>query len=218
LNRMRKGVLIADDHPLILNGVKELLAPHFEVVGVVTDGRALIEEAKRLRPDIIVLDIHMPELNGVEAARQICKLMPRTRLIFLTQQLDPNYVQAALRAGAMGFVAKQAATTELLEAVQAVLRNHYFVTQLAASSAPDKRALHDPRINPVDLFGAKLTSRQREVLQLVAEGKTIREIAETLRISVKTVEFHKSMLMDELGLRTTAELTRYAIANGLVKG
>lgn len=213
---MRKRLLLADDHALILGGVKNLLAPHYDVLGVVTDGRALVEEAKRLVPDIIVLDIHMPELNGIEAARKISAALPGTRLIFLTQQLDPNYVQAALRTGAMGFVAKQAAPTELLDAIQAVLRNRYFVTPLAMSSAPDLRAVHDPKTNPADLFGTELTSRQREVLQLVAEGKTNREVAETLRISTKTVEFHKSTIMNELGVRTTAELTRYAVAHGIV--
>jgi DNA-binding NarL/FixJ family response regulator len=213
---MRKRVLLADDHPLILGGVKDLLAPHYDVLGVVTNGRALVEEAKRLNPDIIVLDIHMPELNGIEAARQISAALPRTRLIFLTQLLDPDYVQAALRAGAMGFVSKQAGTTELLEAIRDVLRNRHFVTPLAACSASDKRDVHDPRTNPVELFAIKLTSRQREVLQLVAEGKTMRQIADTLQISTKTVEFHKSMIMNELGIRTTAELTRYAVAHGIV--
>ena len=213
---MRNRILLADDHPLILRGLEDLLSPHYEVVGAVKDGRALVLEAKRLSPDIIILDIHMPQLNGIEAARQISVFLPHTRLIFLTQQLDPSYVQAALRAGALGFVAKQAASTELLDAIQASLRNHHFVTPLAISSAPDRRALYDPRGNPADLFGAKLTPRQREVLQLVAEGRTMREIADALQISVKTVEFHKSMLMNELGLRTTAELTRYAIANRIV--
>jgi DNA-binding NarL/FixJ family response regulator len=213
---MRKRVLVADDHPLILAGVKDLLSAHFDVIGAVRDGRALVEEAKRLVPDIVVLDIHMPLLNGIEAARQISAALPAVRMIFLTQQLDTNYVQAAFRVGAMGFVAKQAAPAELIDAIEAALEKRHFVTPLVASSAPDCWAVHDDRRNPAEMFGAKLTSRQREVLQLVAEGKSNREIATMLRVTVKTVEFHKSTLMDELGVRTTAELTRYAIVNGVI--
>lgn len=216
MSRPRKRVLIADDHPLILAGVRDLLSPHFEIVDVVTDGRAAVDAAKRLVPDVAVIDIHMPDLNGIEVARQIHAAVPSAHIIFLTQQLNPDYVQAGFRAGAMGFVAKQAAPMELLDAISAVLQHHYFVTPLATNLAPELQLTRNPKTNPADLFGAQLTTRQREVLQLVAEGKSNREIAASLGISSKTVEFHKSTLMDELGLRTTAELTRYAIANGIV--
>lgn len=213
---MRKTVLIADDHELMLAGVRDVLAARFEVVGGVKNGHDLVQQASKLRPDIVILDIGMPVLNGIEAARQINASIPHTRMIFLTQQLDPNYVQAAFRTGAKGYVAKQAAATELLEAIDAVLHNRYFVTSLAATRVPDGLPMRDTRTNPADLFGASLTPRQREVLQLIAEGKSSKEIAETLGISLKTVEFHRASLMDELGMRTTAELTRYAVANGIV--
>lgn len=216
MSQVRKRVLIADDHPLILAGVRDLLSPHFDVVDVVTDGREAVIAAKRLMPDVIVLDIHMPVLNGMEAARQIRAALPGAHIIFLTQQLNPDYVQAGFRAGAMGFVAKQAAPAELLDAIRAVLQKRYFVTPLATNLTPQLLSIHNPKLNPADLFGSQLTPRQREVLQLVAEGRSNREIATGLGISTKTVEFHKSTLMDELGLRTTAELTRYAIAHGIV--
>lgn len=214
---MRKRVLLADDHPLMLAGVKDLLAAHFEIVGIASDGRALVDEAKRLHPDIVVLDLHMPLLNGIEATRQITEALPGTRSILLTQQIDPSYVRAAFQAGAMGFVAKQAAPTELLEAINAALVKRYFVTSLISSHDPSLLAVHNMRENPAELFGKQLTARQREVLQLVAEGMSNAEIASTLNVSAKTVEYHKSTLMDELGIRTTAELTRYAITHGIVQ-
>ena len=211
---MRKRLLIADDHELMLAGISQMLAPEFEIVGLARDGRMLLTEAKRLSPDVVVLDIGMPELNGIEATRQWMAMLPLSRVVILTQQLSGNHVQAAFRAGARGYVAKQAAATELLEAVRTVLLNRYYVTPLAVprekavSKALDK--------NPAEFFGDALTSRQREVLELVAQGKSTKEVATALNISVKTVDFHKGLLMDELGLRTTAELTRYAIVNGIV--
>lgn len=212
-----KRILLADDHPLMLAGLKDLLAAHFDVVGVVSDGRSLVEEAKRLRPDVVVLDLHMPLLNGIEATRQIYEALPGTRLILLTQQVDTSYIKAAFQAGAMGFVAKQAAPIELLEAIDAVLAKRYFVTSLASSHDPGLLAVHSMKESPAELFGKELTSRQREVLQLIAEGMSNGQIASTLHVSAKTVEYHKSMLMNELGIRTTAELTRYAVSHGIVR-
>lgn len=212
----RKRILIADDHELILNGVAKLLASEFEIVGEVRDGRTLVAETKRLLPDVVILDIGMPELNGIEAARQIAGEVPSARLIFLTQQLDSNYLQWAFHVGARGYVAKQSASTELLEAVRTVLLNRFYVTPLAMEKNPDLLRKFDPQQNPAPLLGNRLTPRQREVLQLVAEGKSAKEVAAALNISAKTAEFHKGCIMDELGLRTTAELTRYAIANGII--
>ena len=212
---MRRRVLIADDHEMIMAGVSKLLAPDFDIVGQVTNGRALVAEAKKLVPDVIVLDVAMPELNGIEAARQIARDLPHSRLIFLTQQLAASYLQAAFEAGASGYVAKQSASTELLEAINMALRGCYFITPLAVADNTEL-LLRDPRTNPRSLIGGKLTSRQREVLQLVAEGKSAKEIAAVLGISVKTVDFHKGAIMDVLGLRSTAELTRYAISEGIV--
>lgn len=212
----RKRVLIADDHELILTGVAKLLSAEFDIVGEVSDGRTLVAETRRLRPDVVILDIGMPELNGIEAARKIAGEVPSARLIFLTQQLDNNYLQMAFHVGARGYVAKQSASTELLDAIRAVLLNRYYVTPLAVEKNPNLLRQLDPQQNPARLLGNRLTPRQREVLQLVAEGKSAKEIAAALNISTKTAEFHKGCIMDELGLRTTAELTRYAIANGII--
>jgi DNA-binding NarL/FixJ family response regulator len=212
---MSKRLLLADDHALILEGLSRLLAGEFDIVGTATDGRMVIAEAERLKPDVIVLDIGMPQLNGIEAARRITKLVPTAKIVFITQQLDPAYVHAAFAAGAKGYVAKQSASKELVEAIHLALRDRYYVTPLMGEKAAELAAMDSSR-NPSEVFGAELTPRQREVLQLVAEGKTTKEISAVLNISPKTVEFHRNSLMDELGVRTTAELTRYAISRGIV--
>jgi DNA-binding NarL/FixJ family response regulator len=157
----------------------------------------------------------MPLLNGIEAARQIHSAVPKCKIVFVTQQADRHYVRAAFRAGASGYVLKQSAAAELLAALHQALNGHFHISELLTRDIPE--ALLNPKHSPEALFGGSLTPRQREVLQLVAEGKAAKEIAEILKISPKTVEFHKASIMDELGLRTTAELTRYAIANGIVQ-
>ena len=212
---MLKRLLIADDHLLMLEGLARLLASEFEIVGTVSNGRALLTEAERLRPDVIVIDIGMPEMNGIEAARRLAKSLPSAKLVIVTQQLDPAYLHAAFSAGAKAYVAKQSAGRELVQAIRAALRDSYYVTPLAGEEATNMLAL-DPKRNPAGMFGARLTPRQREVLQLVAEGKTTKQISAVLNISPKTVEFHRNSLMEELGVRTTAELTRYAITRGIV--
>lgn len=212
---MAKRLLLADDHALMLEGLLRLLSGEFEVVGTVTNGRALLEEAKRLNPDAVVLDVSMPELNGIEAARRLSTLLPATKLIFVTQQLDPAYLHAAFAAGAMAYVAKQSAAKELVDAIRMALDDRYYVTPLVEQAAAQASPLH-PAKNPAEMFGAELTPRQREVLQLVAEGKSTKEISAALNISVKTVEFHRNNLMDELGVRTIAELTRYALSRGII--
>ena len=213
---MPKRLLIADDHELMLAGITQILSPELDIVGVAHNGRALVSEAERLAPDVIVLDIGMPELNGIEATRQVMAMLPATKIIVLTQQLSSTHVLAAFRAGARAYVAKQAAATELTDAVQAVLTDRYYLTSLALPKEPKRSAGGIMPRNPGELFGDPLTPRQREVLQLIAQGKQAKEIASALKISVKTVDFHKGILMDELGMRTTAELTRYAIANGFI--
>ena len=212
---MRKRLLLGDDHSLMLEGLSRLLSSEFDVVGTATNGRELIAEADRLQPDAIVLDIGMPEMNGIEAARRLAKTHPESKLVFVTQQLDSAYVYAAFAAGARAYVAKQSAAQELMEAIRIALADRYYVSPLVGGEAGEL-ARFEPRKNPAELFQNRLTSRQREVLQLVAEGKSTKEISACLNISVKTVEFHRSSLMDELGLRTIAELTRYAIAQGIV--
>jgi len=212
---MRKRLLIADDHLLMLEGLSRLLGSEFEIVGTARDGRDLVAEAERLQPDVIVLDIAMPEMNGIEAARHLYKSLPSAKLVFVTQQIEPAYIHAAFAAGAMAYVAKQSASTELLTAIHEALRDQYYVTPLAGKEAVQFTGLH-PKTNPMEMFGSELTPRQREVLQLVAEGKSSKEIAAALSISVKTVEFHRNNLMDELGVHTVAELTRYAMVRGII--
>lgn len=212
---MRKRLLLADDHALMLEGLVSLLESEFEIVATATNGRVALAEAERLKPDIVVLDIGMPELNGIEAARHLARTVPTARIVFVTQQLDPAYVHAAFTAGARAYVAKQSAAKELLTAVRLAADNRYYVTPLVNAEAAELASADRSR-NPADIFGSRLTPRQREVLQLIAEGKSSKEISAALNISTKTVEFHRNSLMDELGLRTIAELTRYAVSRGIV--
>jgi len=207
----RPRLLLADDHPVVLAGVRALLESEVDLVETVQDGRALVEAALRLKPDVILLDISMPMLNGIDAARQIRKELPDAKIIFLTMHSDPDYVREALRVGAAGFVLKSSAGTELLDAIHAVLQGKFYMTHLVPEEVWDGVGREGGK-----LF-SELTSRQREVLQLVAEGRAGKEIAEILNISVKTVEFHKARLVQVLGLHSTAALTRYAIEHGLVE-
>ena len=210
----RSRILIADDHLILLEGVRRLLEADYDVVGCAADGRELVASAMELKPDVVLLDIGMPLLNGIEAARQILRTGYKVKVIFLTQQSDKNYVQEAFRAGASGYVLKQSAASELVTALREVLSGAHYVTPLIAGEGAGG-SFH-PDSNMSDLFGGALTPRQREVLQLVAEGKSAKEIATMIGISVKTVEFHKGAIMDQLGIRTTAELTRYALNHGIV--
>lgn len=211
----RTRVLIADDHALLAEGVAGLLEPEFDIVGIALDGRQLLAEAERLRPDVITMDIGMPLLNGLEAAQQLTKRLPRTRVVFVTQQIDLQSLRAAFAAGASGFVSKQSASTELVAAVRKAVLGRTYITPLLADKDPLLKApaAGRPTARP---FDDPLTARQREVLQLVAEGRTTRFISETLNISPKTVEFHKASMMAALGLRTTADLIRYALSRGIV--
>jgi DNA-binding NarL/FixJ family response regulator len=210
-----KRALLADDHPLILEGLIGILRAEFNIVGVTMDGRTLVRQAEELKPDLVVLDISMPELNGIEAARRINKSLPMTKLVFVTQHIDPVYIQAAFESGASGYVSKQSASRELLEAVRMAFSNRYYVTPMATSQ-DGAHSRGELTTNPSEMFGVRLTPRQRDVLQLVAEGKSSKEISSALRISVKTVEFHRNGLMNELGLRSIAELTQYALRHGIV--
>ena len=212
---MSKTILIADDHTLMLEGLTRLLSSEFEVVGTATNGRIVLDEAQRLKPDVVVLDVGMPELNGIEAARRLTKLLPSAKIVFVTQQLAPAYLHAAFAAGAKAYVAKQSATSELIAAIQLALEDRFYVTPHAGVEVAQFANMNSKQ-NPAEMFGTKLTPRQREVLQLVAEGKSTKQIATALGISAKTVEFHRNSLMDELGLRTIAELTRFAVSQGIV--
>lgn len=211
----RPRILMADDHSLVLAGLRKLVGELGDVVGAVEDGRALIKEAQRLRPDLILLDISMPLLNGLDAARQLTKLVPESKLIFLTMHTTPAYVTEAFKAGASGYLVKQSAETELEQAVRVVLGGQHYMTPSVTKEMLGTK--HPPLRGPVCKRPVTaLTARQREVLQLIAEGKSTRSIAAILDISIKTVEFHRTRIMEELDLHSTAELTKYAVSEGLV--
>ncbi len=209
----RARVVLADDHALIIEGMKALLSPGYDVVGVAEDGRQLILLAERLKPDVIVVDVSMPELNGIDAAKQLRHSLPGTKLLMVSMHCDATFVTEALQAGASGYLVKRSAPQELLQAVDEVLHGRTYITPLVTRDLVDM--LMVPQGGPGELFG-RLTPRQREVLQLVAEGRSNKEIAAALFVSCKTVEFHRSNIMRALGLHTTAELTRYAVRHGVV--
>jgi DNA-binding NarL/FixJ family response regulator len=204
----RPRVMLADDHRLVSEGLKRLLADEFELVGVVEDGRALVSAAKKLQPDVVVADISMPHLNGIEAMIQVRKGNPRIKFVFLTMHQDPAYARRALEAGALGFIVKHSAPEELVMAVQAALKGQTFITPSLAGDV-----LRQPRGGQT---GQLLTPRQREILQLVAEGNSAKEIAAALAISARTVEFHKYQIMEAHGLHSNAELIHFAIKHGIV--
>ena len=207
-------VLMADDHSMILAGLRKLVEGECEVVGMVEDGRALVEAAQKLRPDLILLDISMPLLNGLEAARQLRTLVPESKLIFLTMHASPTYATEAFQVGASGYLLKRSAASELSLAIQSVLNGQHYLTPSLTKDVLDLafKPSSGERGKPVS---TALTPRQREVLQLVAEGHGTKAIATTLNVSVKTVEFHKFRIMQQLDLHTTADLTKYAITHGI---
>jgi len=208
----RPRVLLADDHRIVAEGLKSLLAADFELVGVVEDGRALLESANQLKPQVIVADITMPHLNGIDALTQLKKENPGIKVVFLTMHQEAVYARRALEAGASGFVLKHSAPAELVTAIRAALKGQTYVTPALAGElfqalqgGPRKAA------DPV----ARLTPRQRQIIQLLAEGRSAKEMADALAISVRTVEYHKYQMMEALGLHTNAELIHFAIKHGL---
>jgi DNA-binding NarL/FixJ family response regulator len=205
-------LVLADDHQLLVDGMLKILEPEYDVVETVRDGRAAVEAFERLRPDLLLLDIGLPLLNGIEAARQVKRIAPAARILFVTMHPDRVYVEEALRAGGAGYVLKQAAARELVDAIRVVLTGRLYVSPEVASRMA--RGTPSEALSAAQ-WGGHLTPRQREVLQLVAEGKSMKEIAAILKISVRTVEFHKNGIMEQLGFRTTAELTRYALDHGI---
>jgi DNA-binding NarL/FixJ family response regulator len=208
----RPRVLLADDHRLIREAFARLLESECEVVGAVGDGRALLEAAPDLRPDIVVLDIAMPLLNGLDAARQLRRLMPGVKLIFLTVSEDPELAAEAFRAGASGYLLKNSAASELLKSNQEVSLGRSYVTPLVTQGLVTsflRDAGHAPGM-------AHLSDRQREVLQLLAEGRTMKEVARILDITPRTVAFHKYSIMDDLGIKSSAGLVQYAVKHGIV--
>jgi DNA-binding NarL/FixJ family response regulator len=209
----RPRVLLADDHRVVAEGLKRLLEDDFELVGVEEDGRALVAAARTLKPDVIVADISMPHLNGIDAMVQLKKDDPDVKVVFLTMHQEPAYARRALEAGAVGFVVKHSASTELVLAIRAALKGQTFITPTLANDVL-RHAQQEAR----DGNGGEdlLTPRQREILELLAEGRSAKEIAATLAISARTVEFHKYQIMEEHGLHNNAELIHFAIKHGIV--
>ena len=207
-------VLLADDHLMVAEALKSLLTPEFDLVGVVEDGRALIEAAGELRPDVIVADVTMPHLNGIDALVRLRQQGDQTPVVFLTMHRDVSFARRALDAGASGFVLKHSAPAELVTAIRAALQGKTYPTpQLAGEVLEAMKEAPAQARDPI----ASLTPRQREVLQLLAEGRSAKEIASDLEISTRTVEFHKYQMMETLDLHTSAELTHFAIKHGLVE-
>jgi DNA-binding NarL/FixJ family response regulator len=209
----RASILLADDHAIVAEGLQSLLEGTFEFVGRVSDGRALVEAAKRLMPAVIVADISMPLLNGLDAVRLLKKDGVRSKIVFLTMHSDRNLVAEAFRAGASAYLLKQSAGEELVQAIEQILAGRTYITPLIANDLIS--FLVDAGKEPPK-FCVELTTRQREVLQLIAEGKTMKEIAFLLGISTRTAESHKYEMMQSLGVQTTAELIRHAIKINLV--
>lgn len=209
----RPRILIADDHQILAEGLRGLLEPEFEVVGSVADGRELLAAARKHRPDVIVADVTMPALNGIDAAVQLRDVGLKAKVVFLTMHRDVAYARRAMEAGAAGFVLKHSVASELVTAVREALQGRTYVTPLIAGELLQSYREGDsgPR-GPVD----RVTARQREVLQLVAEGRSAKEVAALLKISTRTAEAHKARILEALGLRTTAELVQYAIRHGII--
>jgi DNA-binding NarL/FixJ family response regulator len=207
-------LLIADDHKIFAEGLKRLLNADFDIAGVVEDGRELVAAAEKLRPDLIVADISMPMLNGIEAVRQIKKVHSEIKVVFLTMHPDVAYAVSAFKAGASGYVLKNSAPDELITAIREGLKGRSYVTPLIAG-----KLLHSYQSGSHSETDTvlRLSSRQREVLQLLAEGRSVKEIAAILNISTKTVEYHKYRMMEDLDIKTSAELIRYAVKQGIAE-
>jgi len=208
----RPRVILADDHTLLLEAFEKLLVDECEVVAAVSDGRALVEAVDKLRPDVVVVDIAMPLLNGIDAARQIKQALPDVRIIFLTMNEDPDLAAEAFRAGASGYLLKRSAASELQTAIREITNHRSYVTPLVTEG------LMGSMLQPRDSRpGAEqLTTRQRQVIQLVAEGRSMKEVGQILNIAPRTVAFHKYRTMSQLNIKTTAELIQFAIKHHIV--
>src|SRR5215471_13165855 len=208
----RIRILLADDHAVVRQGFKMILAaqPDFEIVGEAGNGREAVELAEKLRPDVIVMDVAMPELNGIEATRRLQASVPHTRVLALSMHKDSVYVREILRAGARGYLLKDSVAGDLVSAVRAVAQGEGYISPGVSNAVLDDYRRHVT--NPIDM----LTSREREVLQMLAEGKTNKEIAGVLNLSVYTVDAHRGRIMEKLNLHSINELVRFAVRNGLV--
>jgi DNA-binding NarL/FixJ family response regulator len=209
---MRPRILLADDHSLLLEAFSKLLESKYEVVGTATDGRKMLAMVSKLKPDVVLMDIAMPNLNGFDAGEKLKKLLPEVKLVFLTVNEDPDMVAEAFRIGANGYLLKNSAASELFQALDAVLNSKNYVTP-KISQGMISSFIKDPSGKKVH---GDLTIRQREVLQLLAEGRTMKEVAANLNITPRTVAFHKYQIMEDLDIKTNSELIQYAIKHGLV--
>jgi Response regulator containing a CheY-like receiver domain and an HTH DNA-binding domain len=207
-------LVIADDHTIVLEAYRQLLEPEYEVVGTASNGQELLDIAPALAPDVILLDISMPMLNGLDVTRQLRTAVPHAKLIFVTMMSEPFYISQAFEMGACAYVLKQSASTELLSALSAALKNQRYISPQLSLEVQD--AIETPWVKP-EGFSSKLTPRQQEVLQLLTKGFSTKEIAAQMQVSTKAVEFHKGNITRRLGIRTTAELTRFALSQGLTK-
>ena len=209
----RARVLLGDDHAMFCEGLRSILEPHFEVVGVAENGQELVTAAERLQPDVVVADVSMPLLNGIGAARKLQKMKRPPKIVFLTMHADPTFATEAFRAGASGYVLKSSSGAEIVTAIQEAIQGRTHISAVVAGGV-----LGGLMENHADRKkrAAELTSRQKEILQLIAEGKAPKEIAAMLHVSPRTVEFHKYRIMEAIGVRTIAELTRYAVNHGIV--
>jgi DNA-binding NarL/FixJ family response regulator len=209
----RPRVLLADDHTMLLDAFQRLLTPTCEVVGAVSDGRSLVEAAPRLKPDVVVLDISMPLLNGMDACRQLQPRLPDTQWVFLTVNEDPDVAVEAFRLGGLGYLLKKSAAAELFLAIQRVMCGQPYITPLLTQGMPLGVFLTRAAKVPTDA----LTPRQREVIQLLAEGRLMKEVADILGVTLRTIAFHKYSIMKQLGVQSSAQLVQYAVHHGLVR-
>jgi two-component system response regulator NreC len=209
----RIRILLADDHAVVRQGFKMILAaqPDMEIVGEAANGREAVELAEQLRPDVVVMDVSMPELNGIEATRRLASSVPHARVVALSMHKDSVYVREILRAGARGYLLKDSGAADLVAAIRAVASGESYLSPAVANAVLDDYRRH--ATNPIDL----LTSREREVLQMLAEGKTNKEIAGVLNLSVYTVDAHRGRIMEKLNLHSIGELVRFAVRNGLIE-
>ena len=209
----RSRILIADDHKLVAELCKQLLESEFDVVGVVADGRALVRAAGKLKPDVIIVDVAMPILNGLDAGRQVKEMLPSVKLVYLTMNPDPEIAAEALARGASGYLLKTCASSEMVLAVREVLRGKTYLSQALSRDAIDVlRWQHKELVDENE----RLTERQREVLQLLAEGKVMKEVGGILNMTTRTVAYHKYRIMELLGAKSNAELVKYAVRSHIV--
>ncbi len=208
----RPTILIADDHSMVVDGIRGLLEPEYEVVGSVADGRAVLAEVQRLKPDLIVIDVSMPALNGIDCTRQLRESGCAAKILVLTMHLDATLAREAINAGASGYLLKSSPSAELRNAIHELLLGRTYLSPAVTRDFLEVMG----RAGSRDDAWARLTPRQREVLQLLAEGKSHKEIAAILNVSVKTAEYHKYAILENLGLKTSAELVQYAIRHGII--